>query len=110
MQTVKKQMQNDNMQQIQPTTFMFPDGSSDIKLNIDTSNAQGWQLALESSNMVWVLYIDSVVWSPCTLSSGQQNVKAVFPSIIFIYIYIYIYMYCSLTIISYVCRLNQTIS
>jgi len=78
-------MQNDNMQQIQPTTFMFPDGSSDIKLNIDTSNAQGWQLALESSNMVWVfLYIDSVVWSPCALSASQQtyDVKAVFPYII----------------------------
>lgn len=88
MQTVKKQMQNDNMQQIQPTTFMFPDGTSDIKLNIDTSNAQGWQLALESSNMVWVfLYIDSVVWSPCTLSASQQIVKAVFP-----YIYICIYI------------------
>jgi len=69
---VKKQLQNDNMKQIQATTFMFPDGTSDIKLNIDTSNAQGWQLALESSNMVRVfLYIDSVVWSPCTSSASQ---------------------------------------
>ena len=109
MQTVKKQMQNNNMQQIQPTTFMFPDGSSDIKLNIDTSNAQGWQLALESSNMVWVfLYIDSVLCGPPAL---YQQVNKMLRQYSLIYIYTYIiHVYVLFPHYYKLCRLNQTIS
>lgn len=55
MQTVEKQLENDNMNKIYPTMFMFPDGNNAIELSIDTSRAPGWVLALESSKKVSVL-------------------------------------------------------
>ena len=83
MQTVEKQMLNDNMKRIQATAFMFSDGSSDIKLNIDTSNAQGWQLALKSPNIVSLSR--TVFFSPLALCqqaiASQQNFKASYPNV-----------------------------